>query len=98
MSLLRGSGNPGEAVLSHITSPGATQGLKGVGAGGPLCGHPTLIPTWQVKDSRGPERMCGSHPISQLLSSVALAVPFSGLQSFFQILSLLLVKKSVHSW
>ena len=77
------------AVLSHITSPSATQGLKRVRAGGPLCGHFTLTPTWQVKDRRGPGRTCVSHPISQLLSSIALAVPFPGLQDS---------SKFCHSW
>ena len=87
------------AVLSHITSPGATQGLKRVRAGGPLCGHFTWTTTWQVKDSRGPERTCVSHPISQLLSSVALAVSFPGLQASSKSCHFCQLKKvSLHSW
>lgn len=80
----------------HQPSP---QGLKRVRAGGPLCGHFTWTPTWQVKDSRGPERTCVSHPISQLLSSVALAVSFPGLQASSKSCHFCQLKKvSLHSW
>ena len=83
------------AILSHITSPGATQGLKRVRAGGPLCGHFTLTPNLAGERQQRPrEDVC----VSPHFTTPVFRCPcstFSRIPSFFQILSLLLVKKSI---